>query len=84
MGGFEYQGLLAPDPLPVPEGPAYHSADINRDRKLSLLELTRVIELYSTRYGTARSGGYSVQPSGEDGFAPAPERPGSAKTTLSA
>jgi hypothetical protein len=84
MGGFEYQGLLAPDPLPVPEGPAYHSADINRDRKLSLLELTRVIELYSTRYGTARSGGYSVQPAGEDGFAPAPERPGSAKTTLSA
>ena len=84
MGGFEYQGLLAPDPLAVPEGPAYHSADINRDRKFSLLELTRVIELYSTRYGTARSGSYSVQAAGEDGFAPAPERPSSAQPTLTA
>lgn len=84
MGGFEYQGLVAPDPLTVPEGPAYHSADTNRDRKLSLLELTRVIELYSTRYGTARSGGYSVQAAGEDGFAPAPDRPSSAKPTLAA
>ena len=84
MGGFEYQGLVAPDPLPVPEGPAFHSADTNRDRKLSLLELTRVIELYSTRYGTARSGGYSVQAPSEDGFAPAPERPSSAQPTLTA
>jgi hypothetical protein len=84
MGGVEYQGLVAPDPLPVPEGPAYHSADTNRDRKLSLLELTRVIELYSTRNGTARSGGYRVEAPSEDGFTPAPERPSSGQPTLTA
>lgn len=84
IGGFEYQGLVVPDPLPVPEGPAYHSADTNRDRKLSLLELTRVIELYATRYGTVRSGSYSVQTPSEDGFAPAPDRPSGPKTTLAA
>lgn len=40
----------------------YHSADTNRDGRISLTELTRVIEL-------ANSDGYSVQSGTEDGFA---------------
>jgi hypothetical protein len=52
----------------------YHSADSNHDGKLSLLELTRVIELYNTRSGTTRTGAYHRQltPPTEDGFAPGP------------
>jgi uncharacterized delta-60 repeat protein len=50
----------------------YHSADSNRDGKLSLLELTRVIELYNYRSGTTRTGQYKVQAGTEDGFAPGP------------
>jgi len=52
----------------------YHSADTNHDGKLSLLELTRVIELYNYRVGTSRTGQYHVQtsPPTEDGFAPGP------------
>jgi hypothetical protein len=51
----------------------YHSADTNRDGKLSLLELTRVIELYNTRSGTTRTGTYHATEDGtEDGFAPGP------------
>ena len=84
IGGIEYQSLVLPDPLNVPAGPAYHSADSNRDRQLSLLELTRVIELYATRYGTVRSGAYSLQANSEDGFAPAPDRSSSAQTTMAA
>ena len=84
IGGIEYQSLVLPDPLNVPAGPAYHSADSNRDRQLSLLELTRVIELYATRYGTVRSGAYSLQATSEDGFAPAPDRSSSAQTTMAA
>ncbi len=84
IGGIEYQGLVSPDPLNVSAGPAYHSADINQDRQLSLLELTRVIELYATRYGTVRSGGYSLQVASEDGFAPAPDRPKSTPAMLAA
>jgi hypothetical protein len=50
----------------------YHSADSNRDGQISLGELTRVIELYNTRAGTARTGQYHVQAGTEDGFAPGP------------
>ena len=50
----------------------YHSADSNRDGKMSLLELTRVIELYNTRTGTTRTGAYKLQTGSEDGFAPSP------------
>ena len=84
IGGIEYQGLVSPDPLNVSAGPTHHSADTNQDRQLSLLELTRVIELYATRYGTVRSGGYSVQAASEDGFAPAPDRPKGTPATLAA
>ncbi len=50
----------------------FHSADTNRDGRLSLFELTRVIELYNTRSGTPRTGAYHVQAGTEDGFAPGP------------
>jgi alpha-tubulin suppressor-like RCC1 family protein len=50
----------------------YHSADIDHNGKLSLVELTRVIELYNTRAGTTRTGQYHVQAGTEDGYAPGP------------
>jgi hypothetical protein len=50
----------------------YHSADTDKDGKLSLVELTRVIELYNCRSGTSRTGQYHVQAGTEDGFAPGP------------
>jgi uncharacterized delta-60 repeat protein len=49
--------------------PICHSADTNQDGRLSLVELTRVIELYNTRNGTVRTGRYKVQAGTEDGFA---------------
>lgn len=50
----------------------YHSADSNRDGQITLVELTRVIELYNTRSGTTRTGQYHVQAGTEDGYAPGP------------
>lgn len=53
--------------------PRYHSADTTpRDGKLTLNELTRVIELFNVRTGNIRTGAYRVQSGTEDGFAPAP------------
>jgi hypothetical protein len=48
----------------------FYSADGNRDGKVSLLELTRVIELYNYRSGGSRTGQYRREPGTEDGFAP--------------
>jgi hypothetical protein len=59
----------------VPPGPSFHSADTNRDHRISLLELTRVIELYATRNETTRTGAYRPDPASEDGFSPDPARP---------
>ncbi len=50
----------------------YHSADTDKDARLSLAELTRVIELFNTRTGAGRTGQYRVQANTEDGFAPGP------------
>ena len=50
----------------------YHSADSDRDGRIGLLELTRVIELYNYRSAGARTGQYRVQEGTEDGFAPGP------------
>jgi hypothetical protein len=50
----------------------HHAADSNRDGKISLLELTRVIELYNYRSGTSRTGQYKVKSGTEDGFDPGP------------
>jgi hypothetical protein len=46
----------------------YHSADSDRNGRLSLSELTRVIELYNYRVGTIRTGDYHVHPDSEDGY----------------
>jgi hypothetical protein len=46
----------------------YHSADTSQNGRLSLVELTRMIELYN-------SDGYHVQQGTEDGFAPGAEEP---------
>jgi hypothetical protein len=73
--------LVLPDPLPIPSTHR-HSADTNRDLLLSLLELTRVIELYNTRNGLARTGAYQVQAGTEDGFAADATRSATAAVSL--
>ncbi len=67
----------APDPSvaagPIPTTP--HTADLNRDGRLSLTELTRVIQLFNTRSGSTRTGAYhaaATPTATEDGFAPGP------------
>lgn len=53
----------------------YHNADFNRDAKIGLSELLRVIELYNYREGTRRTGEYHFTLSDtDDGFerGPAP------------
>ncbi len=50
----------------------YHTADSDKNGKITLVELTRVIELYSVRSGATRTGAYLPQDGTEDGFAPAP------------
>ena len=68
---------VAPDPSraagDVVVFPYYHCADSNHDGKISLLELTRIIELYNYRFGTTRTGQYHVQAGTEDGYAPGPD-----------
>jgi photosystem II stability/assembly factor-like uncharacterized protein len=49
-----------------------HTADTNADGRLSLMELTRVIELFNTRSGTTRHGLYRSDATTIDGFAPGP------------
>jgi hypothetical protein len=49
-----------------------HCADVDRDLRIGLIELTRVIELYNTRLNTVRTGRYTVQAGTEDGFAQDP------------
>lgn len=56
---------------PIP-GLHRHTADVNHDGRIDLVELTRVIELFNTRTGTSRTGSYRVQTGSEDGFAPTP------------
>ena len=74
--------LARPDPLKLSQVLA-HSADADRNGKLSLLELTRVIELYNTRNGTTRTGCYGLANSvNEDGFASAPERASASLVSL--
>ncbi len=79
--GVAGQMLAKPDPLPVLS--LYHSADSNRDGFISLVELTRVIEIYNVRRGTTRTGAYKIAPTTEDGFALDPERVPETPSTLS-
>ena len=69
--GTSFQTMAKPDPL-VLHSASGHSAESNRDGKISLVELTRVIELYNYRSGTSRTGQYKTQPGSEDGFGPGP------------
>jgi hypothetical protein len=82
LGSGSASVLVKPDPLVIGPATSRHTADTNGDGKLSLLELTRVIELYNTRNGTARTGCYKIDATGEDGFAPEPTRTSSATVTL--
>jgi hypothetical protein len=75
------QVLAQPDPLRLPPA-GHHSADSNRDYQISLLELTRVIELYNTRNGINRTGAYRVHDTSEDGFAGEPTRAFGADASL--
>jgi alpha-tubulin suppressor-like RCC1 family protein/sugar lactone lactonase YvrE len=81
-GGTLYNFVVRPDPLYLWEVPAHHSADTNRDGRLGLTELTRVIELYNTRTGTTRTGAYRLESNTEDGFAAEPGRTGTASGVL--
>ncbi len=50
----------------------HHTADANRDGRIDIVELTRVIELFNHRNGTARTGEYHAVVGTEDGFTPGP------------
>jgi hypothetical protein len=69
LGGWPVQVLALPDPLSLPRATT-HSADSDSDGRINVFELTRVIELYNTRNGSARTGCYRVQEGSEDGFSP--------------
>ena len=71
-GGTPVQVAASPDPLNVDVKVLQHSADTDHNWKLSLLELTRVIELYNYRAGTSRTGEYHVESGTEDGYASGP------------
>jgi len=58
--------------LTVVAAPLFHAADTDVNWHISLLELTRVIELYNYRSGGQRTGQYHAQSGTEDGFAPGP------------
>jgi hypothetical protein len=75
--------LGLPDPLVVWRLTT-HSADTDCNNRISLFELTRVVELYNTRNGNERTGCYQYDPNGEDGFAPDPTRQKTATVTLPA
>lgn len=65
-----YSDLANPSPLNIGGLPRLHSADVNGDLRISLLELLRVIELYNTREQSVRTGVYTEMIDSEDGFAP--------------
>jgi hypothetical protein len=75
--------LVTPDPLAVSQVTT-HSADADRNFRISLVELTRVIQIYNTRNGTNRTGCYAVQAGTEDGFGVDAARAASATVALGA
>ncbi|MFM8334973.1 MAG: IPT/TIG domain-containing protein, partial [Opitutaceae bacterium] len=79
--GAETQVLAQPDPLPVAPVTT-HSADTDRNYRISLTELTRVIELYNSRNGTTRTGAYGLAETTEDGFAADATRAASVAVSL--
>lgn len=82
QGGTPLQIMAKADPLVI-SPVANHDADSDKDFRISLLELTRVIEIYNTRNGTVRTGAYAVATvTTEDGFVPDAARLNSASVTL--
>ena len=51
---------------------SFHSADVNRDGVISQIEFNRVLELYSYRSGTVRTGEYHTDATAYSGYAPGP------------
>lgn len=83
VGATPQTTAVTPGTLLVAPAPAIHSADTTRDQRISLTELTRVIELYNTRSGSSRTGAYAVaETTTEDGFAADVSRPAGASATL--
>lgn len=70
-----FQKLLNPDPLIVPQVPWNHHADTDKDGRIGLSELLRVIEIYNTRSGTSRTGRYQTSEDTPDRYATAPDIP---------
>lgn len=83
-GGNVIAIAATPTPFLVGSEAQYHSADTNADRRISLFELTRVIELFNTRNGSTRTGCYRVLAGSEDGFAPEPTRAAATVVSLTA
>jgi hypothetical protein len=71
-GGYRNDGTTNDGFAPDASGSAtsFHLADTDRDSRINLSELLRVIELYNTRSGTTRTGAYRIDESTTDGFAP--------------
>ena len=67
-GATDVGATPGPLSLAALAGSAFHSADVNRNRAISLTELTRVIELFNYRVGTVRTGQYREQGGTEDGY----------------
>jgi len=78
VDGFATDPLREPTAVVTPT--AYHSADYNRNGKIDVAELTRVITLYNTRYdtgaGKVRTGYYKAATGTTtvDGYAADPTR----------
>ena len=82
QGGVPIRLLAQPDPLVLVPADSLHSADTDANYRISLLELTRVIELYNARNGTSRTGCYKVEEGSEDGYGAEPTRAASAAVSL--
>jgi hypothetical protein len=66
--GVAHQSLAQPEPLALKAGPRFHTSDVNRNGRIDIDELLRVVSLYNTRNGTTRTGAYRVNATSEDGF----------------
>lgn len=68
-----YDASFAPLPNATPLVPAKtHSADLNKDGTISLMELLRVLDLCTYTNSGIRTGEYRADSQGVDGFAPGP------------
>ncbi len=67
--GVARQAFVRPDPIVVRPAARLHTADTDRNNRIDLAELLRVIALYNTRSGGVRTGAYRVNAANlEDGF----------------